>query len=97
MPAFISYSFSLTLSSIHDLGIIGHIEEVSILKDQQGKKLGLKLLNALDDVAKNIGCYKSILNCNLRNEGFYVKCGYTRQSIEMAHYFEEGKEGYERG
>ncbi|KAG0647227.1 Phosphoglucosamine transacetylase [Hyphodiscus hymeniophilus] len=82
---------------IHDLGIVGHIEEVSILKDQQGKKLGLKLLNALDDVAKNIGCYKSILNCSEINEGFYVKCGYKRQSLEMAHYFEDGKSGYEQG
>lgn len=85
------------ISSIHNLGTIGHIEEVSILKDQQGKKLGLKLINALDDVAKNIGCYKAILNCSEINEGFYVKCGYKRQSLEMAHYFEEGKSGYERG
>jgi glucosamine-phosphate N-acetyltransferase len=98
MPQMDACSFFFQCS-IHNLGTIGHIEEVSVLRDQQGKKLGLKLINALDNVAKNLGCYKAILNCSELNEGFYVKCGYKRQSLEMAHYFEEveGKDGYERG
>ena len=83
--------------SIHNLGTIGHIEDIAISKDQQGKKLGLKLIHALDDVAVNVGCYKSILNCSEMNEGFYMKCGFKRASVEMAHYYEEGKSAYERG
>lgn len=92
------FRISLTcICSIHNLGTIGHIEEIAVRQDQQGKKLGLKLLNALDSVAINIGCYKTILNCSEDKEGFYVKCGYTKQSLEMAKYFEEEKGGYERG
>ncbi|RDW62280.1 hypothetical protein BP6252_11713 [Coleophoma cylindrospora] len=82
---------------IHNLGTVGHIEEISIQKDQQGKKLGLKMIHAIDSVAANTGCYKTILNCGERNEGFYLKCGYRKQALEMAKYFEAEKNGYERG
>ena len=27
-------------------------------KDQQGKKLGLRIIQALDYIAKQVGCYK---------------------------------------
>lgn len=79
----------LTLTSIHNLGIIGHIEDIAIAKDQQGKKLGLKMIQALDYVAEQIGCYKCILDCSEVNEGFYIKCGFKRAGIEMAHYYAE--------
>jgi hypothetical protein len=29
-----------------------------VAKDQQGKKLGLKMIQALDYVAEKVGCYK---------------------------------------
>ena len=87
------------MHSIHDLGVIGHIEEISIQKEMQGKGLGLKMINGLDSVAKNIGCYKTILNCGEQNIAFYEKCGYKKQSVEMAHYYEENahKTDYQRG
>lgn len=44
--------------SIHDLGLVGHIEDISVAKDQQGKKLGLRIIQALDHVAEKVGCYK---------------------------------------
>ncbi|GAM38754.1 glucosamine 6-phosphate N-acetyltransferase [Talaromyces pinophilus] len=88
---------------IHNLGISGHIEDISIAKDHQGKHFGQKLIKTLDSVAVNVGCYKSILNCSLKNAGFYAKCGYEKQSIEMAHLypetraaFEEAQNAYER-
>jgi glucosamine-phosphate N-acetyltransferase len=77
--------------SIHNLGVIGHIEDIAVAKDQQGKKLGLKLIKALDFIAAKVGCYKSILDCSEANEGFYVKCGFKRAGLEMAHYYEETK------
>jgi glucosamine-phosphate N-acetyltransferase len=43
---------------IHNLGLVGHIEDIAVAKDQQGKKLGLKIIQALDYVAENVGCYK---------------------------------------
>ena len=36
---------------------------------------------------------QSILDCSEANEGFYVKCGYKRAGLEMAHYYDPPKEG----
>jgi GNAT superfamily N-acetyltransferase len=44
--------------SIHNLGLVGHIEDIAVAKDQQGKKLGLRIIEALDHVAERVGCYK---------------------------------------
>ncbi|EAQ90023.1 hypothetical protein CHGG_06642 [Chaetomium globosum CBS 148.51] len=76
---------------IHNLGAVGHIEDIAVAKDQQGKKLGLRLIQALDYIAKQVGCYKTILDCSEANEGFYVKCGFRRAGLEMAHYHEGPK------
>ena len=47
-----------TIRSIHDLGSVSHIEDIVVRKDQQGKKLGLRIIEALDHVSKEVGCYK---------------------------------------
>lgn len=44
--------------SIHNLGMVGHIEDIVVNKDQQGKKLGLRIIEALDYIAEKVGCYK---------------------------------------
>ncbi|EGE07836.1 glucosamine 6-phosphate acetyltransferase [Trichophyton equinum CBS 127.97] len=72
---------------IHAAGLVGHIEDIAIESGQQGKKLGLRMIHALDYVAKEVGCYKSILDCSEANEGFYLKCGFKRAGLEMAHYY----------
>ncbi|KAK2880163.1 hypothetical protein FQN49_000510 [Arthroderma sp. PD_2] len=72
---------------IHAAGMVGHIEDIAIESGQQGKKLGLRMIHALDYVAKKAGCYKSILDCSEANEGFYLKCGFKRAGLEMAHYY----------
>ncbi|KAK3501013.1 glucosamine 6-phosphate N-acetyltransferase [Neurospora crassa] len=76
---------------IHNLGSVGHIEDIAIAKDQQGKKLGLRMIQALDFIAERTGCYKTILDCSEANEGFYVKCGFKRAGLEMAHYYQNTK------
>lgn len=43
---------------IHLQGLVGHLEDIAVSKNQQGKKLGLRIIQALDYVAKNVGCYK---------------------------------------
>lgn len=43
---------------IHSLGMVGHIEDIAVEKNQQGKKLGLRIIQALDYVAAQVGCYK---------------------------------------
>lgn len=116
-------------NSIHSLGRVGHIEDIAVAKNQQGKKLGLHIIHALDHIGSQVGCYKvgltiyfflhpsfhfppiyqdqqgkrmkakrrltanwgtkqTILDCSEANEGFYVKCGYKRAGLEMAHYYE---------
>jgi glucosamine-phosphate N-acetyltransferase len=47
-----------SLRSLFKLGIQGHIEDIAIKADQQGKKFGVKLLAALDSIAEQVGCYK---------------------------------------
>lgn len=85
--------FFLVISSIHSLGAVGHIEDIAVAKDQQGKKLGLRIIQALDFIADKVGCYKSILDCSEANEGFYVKCGFRRAGLQMAHYYQDGSKG----
>lgn len=77
--------------SIHNLGVVGHIEDIAVARDQQGKKLGLRIIEALDYIAARIGCYKTILDCSETNEGFYIKCGFRRAGLEMAHYYDTPK------
>lgn len=72
---------------IHALGLVGHIEDIAVAQDQQGKKLGLRIIQTLDYVAEKVGCYKTILDCSEVNEGFYIKCGFKRAGLEMAHYY----------
>jgi glucosamine-phosphate N-acetyltransferase len=78
-----------TKNSIHNLGLVGHIEDIAVAKDQQGKKLGLRLIQALDFIAEKVGAYKTILDCSEANEGFYIKCGFKRAGLEMAHYYKK--------
>jgi glucosamine-phosphate N-acetyltransferase len=39
----------------------------------------------------DIDCVQTILDCSEANEGFYVKCGFKRAGLEMAHYYEAPK------
>ncbi|KAE9382195.1 putative glucosamine 6-phosphate N-acetyltransferase 1 [Stipitochalara longipes BDJ] len=68
------------------LGKQGHIEDVAIAKDYQGKKLGMLMIEALDKISEQVGSYKTILDCRPEKEGFYLKCGYERRGLEMHHY-----------
>lgn len=68
---------------IHECGAVGHIEDISVAKSEQGKKLGISMIKHLSEVAKNAGCYKVILDCSPHNVGFYEKCGYKNDGSEM--------------
>ncbi|CUS25076.1 LAQU0S26e00474g1_1 [Lachancea quebecensis] len=68
---------------LHDCGLVGHIEDIAVAKNQQGKKLGQLLIEHLSDLALSRGCYKVILDCDEKNVGFYQKCGYSIKGVEM--------------
>ncbi|KAN0082564.1 glucosamine-phosphate N-acetyltransferase [Tylopilus felleus] len=74
---------------LRGFGSVGHIEDIAVDKSQQGKKLGLRIIQALTHISENTGCYKTILNCNDGNIPFYEKCGYTKKENEMAKYAPE--------
>ena len=58
---------------IHDGGLVGHIEDVVVRKDYEGRGIGMKLVISLLDVAKQRKCYKTILNCEDSLKQFYEK------------------------
>ena len=68
---------------IHQRALAGHIEDISVDTNQQGKKLGKRIIDALTGIGKSVGCYKIILDCDEKNVGFYEKCGYSRAGVEM--------------
>ncbi|CAG8508392.1 9951_t:CDS:2 [Dentiscutata heterogama] len=71
---------------IHNNGLVGHIEDIAVDKNQQGKKLGLRIIQALKHIGAKTGCYKVILDCSEENVPFYEKCGFTRKECEMVWY-----------
>lgn len=52
---------------LRGLGSVGHIEDIAVDKSQQGKKLGLRIIQALTYISETSGCYKTILNCSDSN------------------------------
>jgi GNAT superfamily N-acetyltransferase len=52
---------------LRGLGSVGHIEDIAVDKTQQGKKLGLRLIQTLTDISEALGCYKTILDCSDEN------------------------------
>jgi len=68
---------------IHEGGLVGHIEDVVVSKEHQGKGVGEKLILESLDYAKNIGCYKTILDCTDDVKPFYEKIGFKRHSNAM--------------
>jgi glucosamine-phosphate N-acetyltransferase len=65
---------------IHNGGIVGHIEDVVVDKNFQGKKIGEKIIRHLLEVAKNKGCYKTILDCVDDVKPFYEKIGFMHNA-----------------
>lgn len=61
-------SSSLSLSQRPpDAGLVGHIEDIAVSPSVQGRKLGLRIITALVGIGEQLGCYKTILDCNQDN------------------------------
>jgi len=68
---------------IHEGGLVGHIEDVVVNEKFQGKKIGEKIMKYLLELAKNRGCYKTILDCTDDVKGFYEKLGFKHTANEL--------------
>ncbi|KAJ1975512.1 Glucosamine-phosphate N-acetyltransferase-like protein [Dimargaris cristalligena] len=72
---------------IRGCGKIGHIEDIVVSSTERGKRLGIHMIQQLKHIAREIGCYKVILNCAEKNIAFYEKCGLVVKDVQMAEYF----------
>jgi len=70
---------------IHKGGLVGHIEDVVIDKDFQGQKIGEQIMKHLLEIAKNRGCYKTILDCTEEVKPFYEKLGFKHIANELRY------------
>ena len=70
---------------IHDGGIVGHIEDVVIRKDYEGKGIGIILVMSMLERAKEKNCYKTILDCKDDVKQFYERIGFKRESNGMRY------------
>ena len=70
---------------IHDGGKVGHIEDVVVSKNVQGKGIGEKIIRFVLDYAKSQGCYKTILDCDDKVKPFYEKIGFEAHSNGMRY------------
>lgn len=68
---------------IHDGGVVGHIEDVVVNKDYHGQKIGEKIMKYILEIAKNRGCYKTILDCTDDVKPFYEKLGFKKIANEL--------------
>jgi len=65
---------------IHGGGVVGHIEDVVVDRQYQGKKIGERIITHLLDEAKSRGCYKTILDCADDVKSFYEKLGFKHNA-----------------
>jgi len=68
---------------IHDGGLVGHIEDVVVSEENQGRGIGEKLVQHALSFAKKSGCYKTILDCDDELIPFYERSGFKKHSTEM--------------
>lgn len=72
---------------IHNMGKVGHIEDIVVSEEYRGKKIGSIIINKLVEVATDFGCYKIILDCAEDKRIFYEKLGFETKNIQMSKYF----------
>ena len=70
---------------IHEGGKVGHIEDVVVSKEFEGRGIGIKLVTSLLEVAKAKYCYKTILDCKDELIPFYERIGFKQESNQMRY------------
>ena len=70
---------------IHNGGLVGHIEDVVVRKDYEGKGIGIKLVTSMLERAKEKNCYKTILDCKDDVKQFYERIGFKHESNGMRY------------
>ena len=68
---------------INQAGRAGHIEDVAVAADRQGRGIGGALIRYLLARAAEAGCYKTILDCADDVVPFYERLGFRRRTNGM--------------
>ena len=71
---------------IHNMGLVGHVEDIIIHNNYRKLGLGKKLIDELINMSIQSSCYKIILDCNEKNVNFYQNSGFTQKEIQMVKY-----------
>lgn len=74
---------TFTTFSVHNMGTVAHIQDLAVARNQKGKKMGLRILQALVYAATESGCYKILVHCTQANEAFHAQCGFVREGSGM--------------
>ena len=65
-------------------GRVGHIEDVAVRRGYEKMRIGSSLVRYATDVAKKMGCVKTVLDCSDETMSFYEKPGYRYQDNCMS-------------
>jgi glucosamine-phosphate N-acetyltransferase len=68
---------------IHDGGVTGHVEDVAVHPECQGKGIGALLVERILEESRKEGCYKVILDCAEKVMPFYEKLGFSKWERAM--------------
>jgi glucosamine-phosphate N-acetyltransferase len=68
---------------IHDCSKLAHIEDIVVSQKYRGMGKGKSMIDHLVMIAKQMGCYKVRLVCSEENAGFYAKCNFEKNGVEM--------------
>ena len=76
-------TISLLIESklIHGGKCVGHIEDLEVDSKNTGKGIAKELIQYCINKAKNLNCYKIILDCTENLENFYIKNNFSKQGL----------------
>jgi glucosamine-phosphate N-acetyltransferase len=66
-------------------GALAHIEDICVAARVQREGYGGLIVKHLIEIAKNLSCYKVILNCEDRSVDFYNSIGFQVDGVSMSH------------
>jgi glucosamine-phosphate N-acetyltransferase len=68
---------------MNNFATIGHIDCVAVSRDQKGKKMGLRILEALTTISSDMGCKQTVVSCSNANKAFHAQVGYVEEGNVM--------------
>lgn len=78
-----TYSVFVEPKFIHGGSWVGHIEDVAVRPDRQGRGVGRALVEHAVAFCKRAGCYKAVLHCSPELVPFYERAGFYHNGSGM--------------